>query len=123
MTGKQPVSAALQSRELNGELLLEELAELRVAMVPQSVMLDLSAHARELSGMRVAEAQAFLKTLAGRLGSTPALGTLVARWAVKLKSDFDVPLLVGHLERLAVSAAVFAALRRASERLPKGGRG
>ncbi len=123
MAQKGPVSAALQSRELNGEVLLEELTELRTGQVAQTALLDLAVHARELSGMRLSEAQAFLKTLAGRFTATPALGGLISRWSVKLKADLDVPLLVGHFERLALNAVVLAALRRANERLPKGGKG
>ncbi|MBS1150670.1 MAG: hypothetical protein H6Q89_2368, partial [Myxococcaceae bacterium] len=64
-----------------------------------------------------------LKALAsGRFAGQPALASLLVRWAAKLKTEFDVSLLVGHLERLALTAAVVGALRRGSERLPKGGR-
>ena len=120
---KGPVSAALQSRELNGEVLLDELSELRAGAVQQASLVDLAHAAREMSGMRLAEAQAHLRALGGRFPTQPALGLLLNRWAQKLKSDFDVPLLVGHLERLALTAVVLASLRRSSDRLPKGGRG
>ena len=78
---------------------------------------------RGLAGTRVSEASAQLKALAtGRFAGQPALASLLVRWSSKLKTEFDVSLLVGHLERLALTAAVVAAMRRASERLPKGGR-
>ncbi len=120
---KGPVSAALQSRELNGEVLLDELNELRMGAVQQAALIDLSTGAREMSGMRVNEAQQWLKTFGQRFPTQPALGNFLNRWAQKLKSDFDVPLLVSHLERLALAAVMLAAVRRCSERLPKGGRG
>ncbi len=120
---KGPVSAALQSRELNGEVLLEELDELRGGAVQQAALIDLAQSARELTGMRLAEAQLWLKAFAQRFPAQPALGNFLVRWSQKLKSDYDVPLLVSHLERLALAAVVMSAVRRCSERLPKGGRG
>jgi len=120
---KGPVSAALQSRELNGEVLLDELNELRMGAVQQASLIEMAQSARQMNGTRVSEAQAFLKAFAARFPSQPALGAFLVRWATKLKSDHDVPLLVSHLERLALNAVILAALRRSSERLPKGGRG
>ncbi len=116
-------SAPFQNRELNGELLLEELSDLRLAQIQQKHLNDCVANLRGLAGMRVSEASQQLKALAaGRFAGQPALASLLVRWAAKLKTEFDVSLLVGHLERLALTGAVVAALRRASERLPKGGR-
>jgi hypothetical protein len=120
---KGPVSAALQSRELNGDLLLEELNELRMGAVQQAALIDLSNGAREMSGMRVSEAQLWLKSFGQRFAAQPALGNFLNRWGQKLKSEYDVPLLVSHLERLALAAVMLSAVRRSSERLPKGGRG
>ena len=114
-------SAPFQNRELNGELLLEELAELRQAQVQQKHLNDCVANLRSISGARVSEAAQQLKALAtGRFQGQPALASLLVRWSAKLKTEFDVSLLVGHLERLAMTAALVGALRRAAERLPKG---
>jgi len=116
-------SAPFQNRELNGELLLEELSDLRHAQIQQKHLNDCVANLRSLAGSRVSEASQQLKALAsGRFAGQPALASLLVRWAAKLKTEFDVSLLVGHLERLALTAAVVGALRRGSERLPKGGR-
>ena len=116
-------SAPFQNRELNGELLLEEMADLRQAQVQQKHLNDCVANLRTLSGSRVSEASQQLKALAtGRFAGQPALASLLVRWSAKLKTEFDVSLLVGHLERLALANSVIAAVRRASERLPKGGR-
>ena len=114
-------SAPFQNRELNGELLLEELTDLRVAQVQQKHLNDCVANLRGLAGVRVSEATAQLKALAsGRFSGQPVLASLLVRWASRLKTEFDVSLLVGHLERLALTAALAGALRRAAERLPKG---
>ena len=116
-------SAPFQNRELNGELLLEELSDLRQAQVQQKHLNDCVANLRGLAGSRVSEASQQLKALAsGRFAGQPALASLLVRWAAKLKTEFDVSLLAAHLERLALTAAVVAALRRATERLPRGGR-
>jgi hypothetical protein len=120
---KGAVSAALQSRELNGDVLLDELNELRMGAVQQAALIDMSTGARDMTGMRVSEAQQWLKSFGQRFPSQPALGNFLNRWSQKLKSDHDVPLLVSHLERLAQAAVVMSALRRCTERLPKGGRG
>lgn len=112
------------NRELNGEVLLEELSELRTAQVHQKQLNDCVVGLRELTGVRASEAGARIKQLAtARFAQQPAMAALLVRWASRLKSDVDVPLLLGHFERLAMVAAVMGALRRASDRLPKGGRG
>src|SRR5438128_2020958 len=109
-------SAAFQNRELNGELLLEELSDLRQAQIQQKHLNDCVANLRGISGVRVSEASQQLKAVAsGRFGAQPALASLLVRWAAKLKTEHDVSLLVGHLERLALTSAVVSALRRGSE--------
>ena len=114
-------SAPFKNRELNGELLLEELAELRAGQVQQKHLNDCVANLRGISGGRVSEATQQLKAMAtGRFGAQPALASLLVRWSTRLKSELDVALLVGHLERLALTAALVGALRRCGERLPKG---
>ena len=117
-------SAPFLSRELNGEVLLEELTELRNAQVAQRNLDDLVRALKDLEGSRVSEASARLKSLAtNRFAGQPALASLLVRWAARLKTELDVPLLSSHLERLALTSAVISALRRGAERLPKGGRG
>lgn len=112
------------NRELNGEVLLEELSELRNAQVPQRQLVDCVTNLRELSGVRASEATARIKQLAtARFAQQPAMAALLVRWASRLKTDVDVPLLLGHFERLAMVNATLSAVRRACERLPKGGRG
>lgn len=123
-TARSQPSTPFVSREFNGEVLLEELGELRDAQVPQRHLVDLAAAVRDLNGARVSEATQRLAALAGnRFAGTPALASLIVRWSKRLKADVDVPLLVGHFERLALTAAMVGALRRAAEQLPKGGRG
>lgn len=121
--GRIQASPPFASRELNGQVLLEELAELRQAQVQQRHLDDCVANLRDLSGVRVSEAGARLRQLAsGRFGSQPALARLLVQWAQKLRSEADVPLLVAHLQRLAIASAVLGALRRGTERLTRGGR-
>jgi hypothetical protein len=116
-------AAPFVSREVNGEVLLEELSDLRSAQVLQRQLNDCVQGLRELTGTRAGEAQAHLKQLAAaRFAQAPALGSLLLRWAGRLKSDVDVPLLIAHFERLALVSATMGALRRAAERLPRGGR-
>lgn len=112
------------NRELNGEVLLEELYELRAAQVQQRQLVDCVTGLRELSGVRATEAAQRIKHLAqSRFAQQPAMAGLLVRWAHRLKTDVDVPLLLGHFERLAMVNGTVSALRRACERLPKGGRG
>lgn len=123
-TSRSQPSAPFASRELNGEVLLEELADLRNAQVQQRHLNDCVLNLRGLEGVRVSEAVARLKQLASnRFAGQPALASLLVRWAAKLKHEVDVPLLVSHLERLALTSALVTTLRRGAERLPKGGRG
>ncbi len=123
-SAKVQPSAPFQSRELNGEVLLEELAELRAAQLAPKHLADLVVSLRSVQGAHVAEAQAHLKALAtGRFSGQPALSSLLVRWAQKLKTEMDVPLLASHFERLALTSVLLMAVRRGVERLPKGGRG
>lgn len=120
--GKVQPSTPFSSRELNGEVLLEELSDLRQGQVHQKHLSDLVVGLRDLEGVRVSEAAQRLKQLAAnRFSGTPALASLLVRWAAKLKVEPDVPLLIAHFERLAVTAAIVGAVRRASESL-KGAR-
>ena len=124
MASRSHASAPFVSRELNGELLIDELVELRAGQVPQKTLNEVVGGLRDLQGVRPAEAAATLKQLASsRFSGQPALAALLVRWAGRLKSELDVPLLVGHLERLVVTSALVTALRRASDTLPRAGRG
>lgn len=116
-------SSAFANREFNGEGLIDELAELRSAQVSTRQLFDLVGALRSLQGTAPAEATRLLKGLAtGRFAVAPTLAALLVRWSSRLKSEMDVPMLVSHFERLALVAALVPALRRGSERLPKGGR-
>ena len=115
-------STPFASRELNGEVLLEELSDLRTAQLHQKHLNDLVINLRDLQGVRVSEAALRLKSLAqNRFSGTPALASLLVRWSVKVKVEADVPLLVAHFERLAITSAIVASVRRAAEHL-KGAR-
>lgn len=115
-------STPFASRELNGEVLLEELSDLRNAQLHQKHLNDLVLNLRDLQGVRVSEAAQRLKALAqNRFSGTPALASLLVRWSVKLKVEADVPLLVAHFERLAITSAIVASVRRAADQL-KGAR-
>jgi hypothetical protein len=115
-------SAPFASRELNGEVLLSELEELRAAQVPQRALTDCALAARELRQAPPADAARSLGELArSRFAGQPALATLLGRWARRLRVEADVPALVTHLEQLALTSAMVPALRRAAERLPRGG--
>ncbi len=104
-------------------MLLDELEELRTSQVHQKHLSDCALGLRDLIGLRAGEASQRLKQLAtNRFAGQPALGSLLIRWAGKLKSDADVPLLLGHLERLALTSAMLSAVRRSSERLDGVGR-
>ena len=120
---KSQPSTPFVSRELNGEVLLEELGDLRNAQVPQKLLSDLVVGLRDLEGVRVSEASQRLKQLAAnRFAATPSLASLLVRWSARLKVEADVPLLIAHFERLAITAAIVASVRRASESLKGGGR-
>ncbi|MFT3706443.1 MAG: hypothetical protein QM817_02125 [Archangium sp.] len=119
---KSQPSTPFASRELNGEVLLEELTDLRNAQIHQKHLNDLVVGLRDLEGVRTSEASQRLKQLAAnRFSGTPALASLLVRWAAKLKAEADVPLLIAHFERLAITAAIVSSVRRGSESL-KGAR-
>src|SRR3954471_24653283 len=102
----KPLSPPFASRELNGEVLLEELEDLRDARIGPQPLIDCALAVRQMKTTRVSEAALKLKQLAGgRFQSQPALAGLLMRWASKLKSEQDVTALNAHLERLALTAA------------------
>lgn len=115
------VSLPFASRELNGEVLLDELTDLRTAQVAQQHLTEVAVALRSLQGAHPPEAQALLRQLAaGRCSGQPSLAALLVRWSAKLKSELDVPALVSHFERLALTSLLLSALRRGAERLPRG---
>ena len=112
------VSAPFASRELNGELLLEELEQLRDAQIRQNALNDCALALQELDGLRVNEAAVRIRQLAGsRFQGQPALASLLVRWAARLKTEVDVPHLTSHLRRLALTSALIGAMRRGADRL------
>ncbi len=112
----QPSSPFL-SRELNGEVLLDELDELRRGQVPQQQLDDCARALRCLEGP-VSSCAALVRQLAkDRYAEHLALASLLKRWATRLKTDADAPLLAAHFERLALSSALISALHRASDQL------
>lgn len=116
------LSPPFADRELNGEILLDELNDLRGAGVGPRSLIDCALALRELNGMMLAEAQAKLKAIAGgRFQTVPELASLLVRWSAKLKSERDVFELTSHFERLAMSSALFGAMGRGASRLPHRG--
>ena len=112
---KRQLSAPFASREFNGVVLLEEIDQLRDSQIGQKHLHDCALAMRELDGLRLSEAAQKIRNLAsGRFAAQPALASLLVRWAGRLKSELDVPQLVGHFERLALSAALISAIRRRS---------
>ncbi len=120
---KRSLSPPFADRELNGDVLLRELASLRDAQVRQKQLNDCALALRQLPGLRVSETISKIRELAsGRFQEHPALASLLVRWAAKLRVDEDVAALISHFERLAITAALIAAVRRGAERLPAKGR-
>ena len=106
-------SASFAHRELNGQLLLEELRALREAQVRQRHLEDCAQALRGLEGMRVGEASRRIREIAsGRFTGQPALASLMVRWAAKMRVEEDVAALGQHFRRLALTAALVGALRR-----------
>jgi hypothetical protein len=112
----KPLSAPFASRELNGEVLLEELSDLRDSRIGSQHLIDCALAVRQIRNVRVSEAMVRLKQLAGgRFQTQPALAALLMRWAAKLKTETDVTALTGHIERMALTSSLLSAIRRAQE--------
>lgn len=115
-------SASFAARELNGEVLLLELEKLRDAQVGARHLIDCAVALKSLRGARISDAEARLKQLASsRFQGQPALAALLLKWANRLKSEADVELLRGHLERLAGAGALIGAMWRVADRRKRGG--
>lgn len=114
------MSAPFASRELNGDVLLDELADLRLAKVQQKQLNECVAALRPLAKEPVSVAVRRLKHVSSAAQAEhPTLGRLLAQWGNRLKHDGDVAALVGHFERLATVSAVVGALRRSAERIAR----
>lgn len=105
-------STPFVSRELNGEVLLSELTDLRSAGVSQSELNQWVLTVRELAGAPATMAASRLKHHATQ--APPALGAIFKRWATRLRADADVEPLLAHFDRLAITAGIVGALRRAA---------
>lgn len=116
MAARPNLSAPFAHREFNGEHLFAELKQLRVGQVPQKELNDAAISLKRLTKVRAPELAQKLRAMAKV--RSPALGTLLKDWASKLNRDEDVPVLVSHLQRLAMTSALLDATRRASARLP-----
>ncbi len=99
--------------------MLDELDELRRGHVTQRHLDDCARTMRRLDGSAKAAAHGIRQIAETEFAALPALHALLRRWAVRVKSDADVPLLVAHFERLALVSALTSALHRAAERLPR----
>jgi hypothetical protein len=121
LEGDVPASAPFLSREFNGEILLEELEDLRAGNIKQMSLNDCALALREINGRRASEVQLRLKVLAqNHFSNQPALALLLSRWSAKLKVDDDVAALISHVERLALTNSMVAAVMRGHERLQRG---
>jgi hypothetical protein len=117
-SAKPKLSAPFVNRELNGELLIEELADLRTGMVQERTLVDCAQCVSELVALGVEEARRELRTLSReRFAHAPALATLMTQWAGRLRLAPDVPKLVGHFERLSTTLLLLSALKRGAPRL------
>lgn len=117
------LSPPFASRELNGEILLDELQRLRLAAVPQRDLIDCATEVSRLRGLPLAEVPGRFQALAHqRFGATPEIAGLLVRWAQKVRSEPDLAALCGHFRRLALTSAMLNAVYRAGTRLRRGAR-
>lgn len=115
------LSAPFADRELNGDVLLDELRDLRQAAVAQKILNECALACREVAGLGHAEAATKLRQLAtARFPAAPPLVKLINEWAGKLKGPSDVPELISHFERLALTSALLSAMMRGAGRLNRG---
>jgi hypothetical protein len=123
-TSKRTLSAPFADRELNGELLLKELEQLRESQVQQKHLNDCALVVKPLRGLRVSESISRIRELAGgRFQGQPALASLLVRWGANLRTEEDIAALISHVERLALTAALLGAVRRGAARIGREGGG
>lgn len=115
---KAQPSSPFVSREFNGEVLLDELDELRVGQVPQRQLDDCASALHDLRGP-VTKSQVLLRALASeQFMAYPVLAALLRRWASRLKHEADGPLLAAHFKKIALCSALLWAMHRAAPLLP-----
>jgi hypothetical protein len=117
------LSPPFAAREFNGEQLLEELDGLADGGVTQQELEAcwMAVRSLELGGR--ADAASKLRALASSdFRESPELAGLLRSWAAKIRTDDDVPCLVGHFQRMALVSALSSAAVRASRRLGTRGR-
>ena len=121
MAARPNLSAPFSHREFNGEHLIGELKKLRLGQLSQKELTGCALTLKALAKVRAPELAQRLRALAKE--SSPALGTLLKEWSTKLGRDEDVPVLVSHVQRLAMTSALLDAARRGNALLPgKGGK-
>jgi hypothetical protein len=110
------LSAPFAARELNGEMLLEEVATLRERSVPQTALEYCAASLARTATHGAAEVPDTVQQLVSSGARCPSpLAHLVAAWARKVRTDDDALALADHFSRLARVAALLPALVQASE--------
>jgi hypothetical protein len=106
-----PLSLAFSARELNGEVLLAEVALLRrQGVAPASLQKLSNLLSRSRKKPQGLDAQA-LRDIAERQTENAALSSLLHRYADKVRHPADAAALVDHFHRLAQAAALLAVLR------------
>ena len=117
-------SAAFSAVEFNGELLLEELASIRGARVPQERLNDCALAVAPVASLPVAPAAERLRQLAsGRFGREASLARMLNDGASKLRTDADAGIFVSHVKRLALVGGLLGAMRTGNGRLAASGEG
>lgn len=103
---------------------MQEMEELSSAGVSPEQVSECGQDLQGLLGLPPSEASTRIQALAKTRAAThPALAGLLTRWAPRIKMHVDLPLLISHFNRLAMSMAALPALRTAAGRMPNGGRG
>jgi hypothetical protein len=122
-SARSMASPAFAHREFNGEVLLDELADLRAARLSQAQLNEVATALRALRDSKPAPATAALRQLAQTRFSRPErLAELLLHWGQRLRTEADVEAVVGHFRRLALTGALLTAVRRGADRLAGGRR-
>ena len=112
------LSAALAHREFDGEDMLLALKELKAARVQQKQMTQCALALRPLTRWALEDARREMVRLSKTQFAGPAeLALFLSGWAQKLKTEKDLKVFCRHVERMALTAGLLSALRRASQRL------
>jgi hypothetical protein len=108
-------SAPFLAREFNGETLLQELRRLEDAEVKPAHLFECVLALRPLARADAKTATAGMQKISS--GRFQPLANILSGWVAKVRADDDVPMLIGHFERLALACALSGAARRGNERL------